>query len=219
VGLKQGENMDFKTQKPFENPAPDVYLGTIIDVYPKPNVPSTYNGVTTLQDKVVIVWVLGNLNNSPLVNSEGKPFTVRETHNAKWHENGNLYKRVQMILNQAPPQIKNDAELSMMLIGRTAKLYLISNPNPKKPEQPFINIQGSSPLKPGEIPPPVPQGYVRVALRPPKQAFGQAAPQAPAPYGAPAPAQPAAYTPPVAPAPAPAGSPSPAPQSNNNVQF
>lgn len=209
--------MDLKVQKPFENPSPDVYLGTIIDVVSKPQVPSTYNGVTTLQDKIVIVWVLNYLNGAPALNSENKPFTVRETHNASMHENANLFKRIQQILGQAPPAIKNDEEVAQLLIGRSAQLYLISNPNPKKPESPFININGSAPIKPGQYPPAIPQGYVRVKFRPPKT-FGQSGQQAQA-------AQPAYNAPAPVAQPAPAAAPQPATQSpvapnpNNTVEF
>lgn len=209
--------MDLKVQKPFENPPPSVYLGTIIDVVSKSQVPSTYNGVTTLTDKVALVWVLAQIDGRPALNSEGKPFTVRETHNASMHENANLFKRLIQILGGAPPAIKNDDELAALLIGRSAQLYLISNPNPKRPDQPFINISGSAPLTPGQNPPPIPQGFVRKKFRPEKQGFGQQ-PAANAGFAQPASAAPTpAYNPaPATPAPAPVAT---QPNPNNTVAF
>jgi hypothetical protein len=236
--------MEISQGKKFEKPDAGMFPGTIIDVVDMPNVPTIYGP----KNKVRIMWVLGKLDNTPLLDSEGKPMTVAGFYNATISENSNLTKIVKQVLNGPMPLITSTEQLAQLLIGRSSMLFLVKSDNPKNPQDPYTNVNGAAPLPQGLLAPPIPQGYVREILRP-KLVAGQAtyaSPQAAQqaqqaqqqfqqqPQYAPAPPTPAAPPAPVyAPAPpqlqapqypqyapqAPVpGQPAPVPPSNN-VKF
>lgn len=209
--------MELSSQKPFEQPNAGMFLGTIIDVIDRPNVQTSYG----IKNKVLIVWVLSQVNNQPALDSEGRPFRAVEHFNGSISPKSNLYKRLEQILNAAPPLITNSEQLSELLIGRSAQLFLVKNPNPQFPNDPtkaFTNVSGSVPLQAGQVAPTAPAGFVRAKDRPAQPQSQNTAPApaygAPAPQYAPAPVQPAVPTAPSAgyPVPPPQAPPTPAPQ-------
>lgn len=180
--------MEITNQKPFEQPNAGMFLGTIIDVIDLPNVQTAFGP----KNKVRLVWVLGQVNNQPALDSEGKPYRIIDQFNASISPKAKLYERIQQVLNAPPPLITTSEQLSELLINRSGQLYLVNTPNPTNPQKPYINIAGVMPLAPGQVAPQAPAGFVRA-----KDKAQQAAQQAQRPaYAAPAPA--------YAPAPAPA---------------
>jgi hypothetical protein len=162
--------MEITTQKKFEKPDGGAFAGTIIDVVNLPNVSSVFNGVVTVQNKIRIVWVIGGLfAGQKVLDSEGKPYHVIGTYNAKMIEKpkkSRLFELLEQVLNGAPPLITNDTDLERVLLGRSNQLFLVKNPDPKNPQDYFINVAGVSPLPQGVVPPPVPAGFVRSKDRP-----------------------------------------------------
>ena len=86
--------MELTKPKVFEKPDAGMFLGTCADVVDMPNVPSTYNGVTKMVNKVRVLWLLGTLDGKPVLDSEGKLMTVAEFFNAVQADNSNLSKRL-----------------------------------------------------------------------------------------------------------------------------
>ena len=162
--------MEIATQKKFEKPDGGAFAGTIIDVVNLPNVSSVFNGVVTVQNKIRIVWVIGGLfAGQKVLDSEGKPYHVIGTYNAKMIEKpkkSRLFELLEQVLNGAPPLITNDTDLERVLLGRSNQLFLVKNPDPKNPQDYFINVAGVSPLPQGVIAPQVPVGFVRSKDRP-----------------------------------------------------
>ena len=153
--------MEIKAGKTFERPAAGPFLGRVIDVVDMPQVKSTFNGVTSLIDKVRIIWVLGRLDGTPYLDKEGNPFTVAEFYPAKNSPKSKLYKAIFEILGQAPPLYTNSDQLAELLLNRVSTLFLVKADNAQDPNDPFTNVQGHSPVSPTQVPPAVPNGFVR----------------------------------------------------------
>ena len=161
--------MEITSGKKFEKPAPGNYTGTVIDIVTLPNVSSTFNGVTTIQNKIRVVWTIGPAYQGQVyLTKENKPFEVIGTYNAKLIDKpkkSKLYELLEQMLQQAPPLVKNDEELERLMLGRSNQLFLVANANPSDPTDPYINIAGVTPLAPGQVAPPVPAGFVRFRNR------------------------------------------------------
>ncbi len=189
--------MEITQGKKYEKPQPGNYVGTVIDIISMPNVSSTFNGVTTLVNKVRIVWTLGAAYPGQVVlTKEGKPFEQMGTYPAKLVNTGTkkskLYELLEQMLQQAPPLVRSDDELERLILGRSNQLFLVAAANPKDPNDPYINVAGVTPLAPGQVPPQAPAGFVRFKDRAKTQAGPQG--QAVNTY-AQAPAQPVAAAP------------------------
>lgn len=161
--------MEITSGKKFEKPQPGNYTGTVIDIVTLPNVSSTFNGVTTIQNKIRVVWTIGPAYQGQVyLTKENKPFEVIGTYNAKLIDKpkkSKLYELLEQMLQQAPPLVKNDEELERLMLGRSNQLFLVANANPSDPTDPYINIAGVTPLAPGQVAPPVPAGFVRFRNR------------------------------------------------------
>ena len=172
--------MEITHGKKFEKPQAGNYTGTVIDLVTLENVASTFNGVTTYQNKVRIVWVLGPAYPGQIaVTKDGKPFEVIGTYNMKLIDRpkkSKLYELLEQMLQSAPPLISNDAELESVVLGRSNQLFLVSNNNPSDASDPFINVAGVTPLAPGQVAPQIPAGFVRFKNRPKTQAGPQGRP-------------------------------------------
>jgi hypothetical protein len=202
--------MELSNQKPFPKPDAGVFLGTIIDVVDLPNYPTAFGA----KNKVRIVWVLGNVNNTPTVDPEGKPFQVIAMPNASMNEKSTLFKLLTQILGAAPPLITTSEQLSQLLMGRSNQLFLTKTPNPKIQGDFFVNVTGVMPLAPGQIAPQAPAGFVRHKDKP-RMVAGPAG-QPVATYTQP----PASATQPGAPVNfAAPGTTAPPPAPNRNAQF
>jgi hypothetical protein len=157
--------MEITSGKKFEKPAPGNYTGTVIDIVTLPNVSSTFNGVTTIQNKIRVVWTIGPAYQGQVyLTKENKPFEVISTYNAKLIDKpkkSKLYELLEQMLQQAPPLVKNDEELERLMLGRSNQLFLVANANPSDPTDPYINIAGVTPLAPGQVAPVAPTGFVR----------------------------------------------------------
>ena len=149
--------MELGNTKPFEKPKPGQFLGTLVDVVDLRDV-QTVRGP---KNKVRLVWILGNLDGTPALDSEGNQFRAIETFNANMGEGAFLYKRIVQIINGAPPLMTNSEQLSELLLGRANLLFLVQAPNLRKPGDFYINVAGSSPLMPGMNPPRTPANFVR----------------------------------------------------------
>ena len=168
--------MEIRTQKPFEKPDGGSYLGTIIDVTAKEvadtdfvtrlqKVDSTGKGLTKVQ--VTFTWTLGYVNGQPAVDSEGRPFQVFETYDAYQNpaKPSKLDKALAQILNAAPPLLSNTDQLEPMLLGHSNELFITKTPKVNNPNELTVKVIGHSPLKPGQIAPKTPQGFVRLKDR------------------------------------------------------
>ena len=190
--------MELSNSKPFEKPRPGQFLGTIIDVVDLKDYPTSFGP----KNKVRLVWVLGNIDGTAALDSEGNPFRVIEMLNASMNEKSLLYKRISQIINAAPPLLTTSEQLSELLLGRANVLFLVQTPNPKTQGDFYINIAGSSPLMPGMNPPRTPANFVRQKDKDKAAALDKQriATQTPPPY-----------VPPTAPAYQPAANAAPAP--------
>lgn len=168
--------MNIGQGKVFEKPAGGSYLGTIIDVVDLPNQTVTYKGQTKVVDKIIIKWVLAYSNGAPYLDKEGQPMTVAAFPTAIQSKGSKLTKLLTQILNAMPPLISSTEELSRLLIGRGNELFLTQEPDPRTPGDFFTNVAGIAPLKPGQVAPQIPVGYVRQANRPQTQAGPQGQP-------------------------------------------
>lgn len=194
--------MEITSGKKFEKPQPGNYTGTVIDIVTLPNVSSTFNGVTTIQNKIRVVWTIGPAYPGQVyLTKENKPFEVIGTYNAKLIDKpkkSKLYELLEQMLQGAPPLVKNDEELELLMLNRSNQLFLVANANPSDPTDPYINIAGVTPLAPGQIAPVAPAGFVRFKNRTktvagpngqPVQTYATPQAAAAAPAAAPAPAQ------------------------------
>lgn len=174
--------MEITHGKKFEKPKPGNYTGTVIDIVTLPNVSSTFNGVTKLENKIRVVWVIGpSYPGQVVTTTEGKPFEVIGTYNAKLIEKpkkSKLWELLEQMLQTAPPLIKNDEELDQLMIGRSNQLFLVASPNPSDPNDPYINIAGLMPLAPNQVAPKAPEGFIRKKFRPVTQTGPQGQPVA-----------------------------------------
>jgi hypothetical protein len=202
--------MEITSGKKFEKPQPGNYTGTVIDIVTLPNVSSTFNGVTTIQNKLRVVWTIGPAYpGQAYLTKENKPFEVIGTYNAKLIDKpkkSKLYELLEQMLQGAPPLVKNDEDLERLMIGRSNQLFLVANANPSDPTDPYINIAGVTPLAPGQVAPPIPAGFVRFKNRPKTQAGPQGQPVQ-------------TYAQPQAPQTAPQVQPAQVPPASNNVSF
>jgi hypothetical protein len=73
-------------------------------------------------------------------------------------------------LNGPPPLIVSTEQLAELLIGRSNQLFVTLTPNAQKPGEFFANVAGVTPLAAGQVPPPIPAGFVRTKDRPKTQA-------------------------------------------------
>lgn len=137
-------------QKVFENPDTGVFNGTIVDIVDLGPQQDKY-GKTKVRLRVV--WVLDKND------SEGRPFRAVRHVNAVITDKpkkSNLYEVVEGVLGTAPP-VLFDTEA---LIGRSNELWIARETDPVT-KKVYANIKMINPLKPGVVPPPIPQGFVR----------------------------------------------------------
>jgi hypothetical protein len=185
--LKENKIMEIRTQKPFEKPEGGSYIGTIIDVAPKEvadtdyvtrlqKVDSTGKGLTKVQ--VTFTWTLGYANGQPAVDSEGRAFQVFETYDAYQNpaKPSKLDKAITQILNVAAPLLTNTDQLEPLLLGRSNELFITKTPKVSNPNELTVKVIGHSPLKPGQIAPVAPAGFVRFKNRPKTQTGPQGQP-------------------------------------------
>jgi hypothetical protein len=171
--------MEIPAGKKFDKPDAGMFLGTVTDLVEMPNVPSTYNGVVTMKNKVRIHWVLARMDGTLVVDKEGKPMEIVGIYNASASEKSTLTKRVKQILNGPFPLIvgtDGTEQLAKLLIGRSNVLLLASVENPRDAKDPYINVDGIAPMPEGSKPPAVPTGYIRRKDRPKTQAGPQGTP-------------------------------------------
>lgn len=159
--------MNLGQNKVFERPQGGSYLGTIIDVVDMPNQQTQYG----LKDKIRILWVLSHTNNQPYLDKEGKPMTIAGFYNATVANNSSLTKVIKQILNGMPPVLNTSEEIANLLLGRSNELFITQQPDERNQGQFVSFVAGIAPLKPGQIPPPVPQGFQRSKDKP-KQTSG-----------------------------------------------
>lgn len=165
--------MEMSTGKVFEKPPAGLAIGTIIDIVDMPNIPSVYDGVSRLVNKVRLLWVLNKLDGTPMVDKEGKQLTVAYIKPANMSVKADLYKMVTMLLSAAPPVITKTEDLDPLLLGRSNVLFITLTPNDKQPGDFYANVTGASPLAAGMVAPVAPQGFVREKNKP-KQVAGVA---------------------------------------------
>jgi hypothetical protein len=220
--------MEIRTQKPFEKPDGGSYIGTIIDVAAKEVADTDFvtrlqkvgpdgKGLTKVQ--VTFTWTLGYVNGQAAVDSEGRAYQVFETYDAYQNpaKPSKLDKALAQILNAAPPLLSNTDQLEPLLLGRSNELFITKTPKVNNPNELTVKVIGHSPLKPGQIAPKTPAGFVRIKDRTKTQA-GPNPGQSTQTYAQP-PAQPQAqgfYQPPAAP-PAQQAAPAPAVNLNNDA--
>lgn len=171
-------------KKPFEQPDAGVFAGTIIDVVDLGLVKSTYNGETTEQQKIQVIWVLDKSD------SQGRPFRIQAMYNANINMNpksgkkSRLYELIEQIFGTSP-SLEFESE---SLIGRSNQLFLVKETNATS-NKVYTNIKGLLPLNQGQVGPKAPADFVRAKDR--KQQTGgqtQAAKPAVTPAVAAAPA-------------------------------
>jgi hypothetical protein len=160
-------------QEPFEKPEGGEYIGTIIDVIDKPNQPVTFGGVTKMQDQITFVWTLAYPNGQVATDSKGRPYQIFETYNAFISEGSKpskLYRALVQILNAAPPQIDDTAQIENILLGRSSGLLVMKSPKTTNPSEFTSKVIGHMPLKAGQIAPKAPADFVRTKDRAKQQA-------------------------------------------------
>ncbi len=155
--------MDIAQGAKFERPVPGMYLATLVDIVDLPKQQTQYG----VKDRLRFHWVLAYLNGQLYLDKNGKPVEATANWNANMGVKAELPKRLTQILGQAPPVVTKTEELEALVLGRSNVLVLVASPNPKDPNDPYINVDGIGPLSPGmPSPPPIPQGYVRFKNRP-----------------------------------------------------
>jgi hypothetical protein len=181
--------MEIRTQKPFEKPEGGSYLGTIIDVAPKVVADTDYitrlqkvdsNGKGLTKVQVTFTWTMGYADGRAAVDSEGRAYQVFETYDAYQNpaKPSKLDKAITEILNTAAPLLSNTDQLEPLLLGRSNELFITKTPKVNNPNEKTVKIIGHSPLKPGQIAPVVPVGFVRFKDRTKTQAGPQGTPVA-----------------------------------------
>jgi len=166
--------MEILQGKKFEKPAPGMYLATTVDLVEMPNVQTAWG----IKNKVRIHWVLAHLNGQLYLAKDGSPVEAVGIWAANMGGKAELPKRLTQILGQAPPLITSTEQLEQLVLGRSNILVLVQNPNPKDPNDPYINVDGIGPLPAGMTAPPIPANYVRAKNRPKTQAGPQGTPVA-----------------------------------------
>jgi len=163
--------MEMSQGKTFERPAAGIYIGTLVDVVDMPNITTQYG----IKNKVRLHWILVNpYNGQPVVGKDGQLIEAVGVYNASMAPKAELVKKMTAILGQAPPVITSTEQLDGLLIGRVNVLTLVQNPNDKNPSDPYINVEGITPVQQG-MPAPlaIPATYVRAKNRPKTQAGPQ----------------------------------------------
>jgi hypothetical protein len=161
--------MEVLQGKKFEKPAPGMYLATAVDLVEMPNVQTAYG----IKNKVRIHWVLAHLSGQLYIGKDGSPVEAVGIWAANMGGKAELPKRLTQILGQAPPLVTSTEQLEQLVIGRSNILVLVQNPNPKDPNDPYINVDGIGPIQAGMTAPPIPANYVRFKNRPKTQAGPQ----------------------------------------------
>lgn len=148
--------MQIPAAKQYEKPAAGPHYGVLIDVVDLGIISTTFNGQPKSYPGIRFIWQLAT------VGQDGKPLQVwsPKLNASSWHEKGNLYKTVKMIIG-VPPTPALDPE---SLIGQVRQLF-ISRDKSADGTKDFANIVGIAPA-PG-IALPVPADYVRVKFRQP----------------------------------------------------
>lgn len=164
--------MELTKPKVFEKADAGIFLATCADIVDMPNVTSVWNGQTKTVNKVRFLWILGTLDGKPLFDKEGKPLTIAEFFNAVQADNSNMSKRLAQIFPAGVPLLNTTEDISNLMIGRSAQLFLVKAPNKKNPLDPYTNVSGAAPLSPGQVPPPIPSTFVR-EINKPKMVAGQ----------------------------------------------
>ena len=164
--------MEISQGRKFEKPAPGMYLGTAVDLVEMPNVQTAYG----LKNKVRIHWVLAQLNGQLYIGKDGLPVEAVGIWTANMGGKAELPKRLAQILGQAPPLLTSTEQLEQLVIGRSNILVLVANPNPKDPNDPYINVDGIGPIQAGMQAPAIPANYVRFKNRPKTQSGPQGTP-------------------------------------------
>ena len=164
--------MELNQGKSFEKAAPGMYLATAVDLVEMPNVQTAYG----VKNKVRIHWVLAQLSGQLVIGKDGTPIEAVGIWTASMGAKAELPKRLTQILGQAPPVLTSTEQLEQLIIGRSNILVLVATPNPAKPNEPYINVDGIGPVAPGMVPPPIPANYVRFKNRPKTQAGPQGTP-------------------------------------------
>lgn len=171
--------MDISQGKVFYTPTAGTYLGKIIDVIDKPNVPTDWG----LKNKVLVKWVLTQINGAPYLDPEGQPFNVSVYVTATLNERStqplfrNLYKVISGVLNGGQvPLLTSTEQLEQLLLNRSNTLMVMTEPNPKKAGDFFANVVGILPLPAGAPVPQTPAGFVRSKDKPKTQAGPQGRP-------------------------------------------
>ena len=151
--------------KVYEKPEAGPHYGVIIDVVDLGNITTTFNGQAKTYPAIRFIWSLGT------VGKDGKPLQVysQKLNASSWHEKGNLYKTVKMILGQ-PPLPTLDPE---QLIGQVRQLFISRDKSPDGTKD-YANIVGIVPAPGVNLP--VPADYVRVKFRPQQTAGPQGQP-------------------------------------------
>jgi hypothetical protein len=161
--------MEVTQGRKFEKPTPGMYLATAVDLVEMPNVQTQYG----IKNKVRIHWVLAHLNGQLYIGKDGSPVEAVGIWAANMGGKAELPKRLTQILGQAPPLVTSTEQLEQLVIGRSNILVLVQNPNPKDPNDPYINVDGIGPIQAGMTAPPIPANYVRFKNRPKTQAGPQ----------------------------------------------
>lgn len=171
--------MDISQGKVFYNPEGGTYLATIIDIIDKPQVQTQYG----LKNKVLVKWVISQMNGAPYLDPEGQPFQVMVYVTATMSDRStqplfrNLYKVISGVLNGAQvPLITSTAQLEQLLLNRSNVLMVMKEPNPAKANEFFVNVVGILPLPAGSPAPVAPAGFVRQKNKPQTQAGPQGRP-------------------------------------------
>jgi hypothetical protein len=141
--------------KQFEKPEAGPHIGVIVDVVDLGIITSTFNGQAKSYPAIRFIWSLAT------VGKDGKPLQVwsQKLNASSWHEKGNLYKTVKMILGN-PPLPTLDPET---LIGQVRQLFISREKSPDGLKD-YANIMGIVPAPAGFVLP-VPADYVRVKFR------------------------------------------------------
>jgi hypothetical protein len=171
--------MDISQGKVFFSPEAGTYLGTIVDVVDKPQVATAYG----LKNKVLIKWVISQMNGAPYLNPEGLPHEVIVYVTAAMNEKStqplfrSLYKVIVGVLNgQQPPLLTSTTQLEQILMGRSNILMVTKEANPNKANEFYVNVVGILPMQAGFVAPQAPQGFVRSKDKPKTQAGPQGRP-------------------------------------------
>ena len=140
-----------------------MYLATVVDLVEMPKVQTAYG----LKDRIRIHWILAHLNGTLYIGKDGQPVEAVWMGNANMGAKAELPKKLTQILGQAPPVITSTEQLEGLIIGRSNVLMLVATPNPKDPNNPFVNVDGIGPIQPGmPAAPAIPANYVRAKNRP-----------------------------------------------------